>query len=548
MERESMEFDVLIVGGGPSGLAAAIRIKQLAAERNHDVSVCLIEKGAEIGAHTLSGTVLDIKSLEELFPDWKERGAPIKTHAVEDRVLYLTETKSYAFPLALMPDCFDNHGNYIVRMGEIVKWMGEQAEALGVEVYPGFAGADVLYDENGAVKGVVTGDMGILHDGTHGPNFQPGMELLAKYTLFAEGCRGHLAKRLEARYNLREGSDPQVFGIGIKELWEVPGNPYHNPGLIVHTAGWPLTNDVYGGSFMYHLDDNLIQTGFVVGLNYTNPFLSPFEEMQRYKTHPDIRKFLEGGKRLAYGARAIATGNIQSLPRLVFPGGALIGDNAGFLNAARIKGNHAAIKSGTLVAGATFDAVVANRQRDTLTAYPIAFRESWLYTELHKTRNFKPMMKKSFWVGSMLFGMDQKLFFGKAPWTMHNHSDHDKLKPAAECQKIDYPKPDGALTFDRLSSVFLSNTNHEEDQPCHLQLKNPEAAVSINLEVYDSPEQRYCPAGVYEIVNDGENGRPRLQINSSNCLHCKTCDIKDPTQNIEWVTPQGGEGPIYQGM
>ncbi|MDR2924385.1 MAG: electron transfer flavoprotein-ubiquinone oxidoreductase [Azoarcus sp.] len=548
MERESMEFDVLIVGGGPSGLAAAIRLKQLAAERNHDISVCLIEKGAEIGAHTMAGTVLDVKPLTELIPDWKERGAPIKTAAKEDKVLFLTETKAYAFPPAFTPDCFHNHGNYIVRLGEVVKWLGEQAEALGVEVYPGFAGADVLYDENGAVKGVVTGDMGVLRDGSQGPNFQPGMELLAKYTFFAEGCRGHLGKRLEARYSLREGVDPQTYGLGVKEIWEVPGNPHHSPGLIIHTAGWPLTNDVYGGSFMYHLDDNLIQTGFVVGLNYANPFLSPFEEMQRYKTHPEVRKYLEGGKRIAYGARTIATGNLQSLPRLVFPGGALIGDDAGFLNAARVKGAHAAIKSGSLAADAVFDALVAGRQRDTLTAFPIAFRESWLYAELHKTRNFKPLMKKSFWIGSTLFGMDQKVFFGKAPWTLSNHCDYDKLKPAAECQKIDYPKPDGVLTFDRLSSVYLSNANHAEDQPCHLRLNNPEVAISVNLEVYDSPEQRYCPAGVYEIVNDGENGKPRLQINAQNCLHCKTCDIKDPTQNIDWVTPQGGEGPIYQGL
>jgi electron-transferring-flavoprotein dehydrogenase len=547
MERESMEFDVLIVGGGPAGLAAAIRLKQLATERNHEVSVCVIEKGAEIGAHILSGAVIDPRSIAELFSDWKERGAPLITEATEDQVLYLTETRSYAFPLKALPDCFDNHGNYIVRVGNVAKWLGEQAEALGVEVYPGFAGADVLYDENGAVKGVVTGDMGVNREGQPGPNFQPGMELIAKYTFFAEGCRGHLGKRLEARYNLREGVDPQTFGLGTKELWEVPA-ANHRPGLVVHTAGWPLTSDVYGGAFLYHLEENLIEIGFVVGLNYSNPFLSPFEEMQRHKTHPAVRKYLEGGKRLAYGARTIATGNIQSLPRLIFPGGALIGDDAGFLNAARIKGVHAAIKSATLAAEAAFDALVAGRQRDALTAFPVAFRESWLYTELFKTRNFKPFMKMSFWLGSTLFGMDQKLFFGKAPWTLHNHSDHDKLKPAAECQKIDYPKPDGVLTFDRLSSVFLSNVNHEEDQPCHLKLKDPEVALTINLEVYDSPEQRYCPAGVYEIVRDGENAKPRLQINSQNCLHCKTCDIKDPTQNIDWVTPQGGEGPIYQGM
>lgn len=547
MERESMEFDVLIVGGGPAGLGAAIRLKQLAAEHNREVSVCLIEKGAEIGAHTLSGAVIDPRSIAELFPDWKERGAPLITPATEDRVMYLTETKSYVFPHAVLPDCFDNEGNYIVRMGNVTKWLGEQAEALGVEVYPGFAGVDVLYDENGAVRGVLTGDMGVNRDGAQGPNYQPGMELIARYTFFAEGCRGHLGKRLEAKFNLREGIDPQTYGVGIKELWEVPVANYR-PGLVVHTAGWPLTSDVYGGAFLYHLEENLIELGFVVGLNYSNPYLSPFEEMQRHKTHPEIRKFLEGGKRLAYGARAIATGNIQSLPRLVFPGGALIGDDAGFLNAARIKGNHTAIKSGALAAEAAFDALVADRQRDTLTAFPVAFRDSWLYTELHKTRNFKPLMKKSFWVGSAMFGADQKLFFGKAPWTLHNHSDHDKLKPAADCQKIEYPKPDGTLTFDRLSSVFLSNTNHEEDQPCHLRLKDPEVAIAINLEVYDSPEQRYCPAGVYEIVRDGEGDKPRLQINSQNCLHCKTCDIKDPTQNIDWVTPQGGEGPIYQGM
>jgi electron-transferring-flavoprotein dehydrogenase len=547
MERESMEFDVLVVGGGPAGLAAAIRLKQLAAERSQEVSVCLIDKASEIGAHILSGAVMDTRSLTELFPDWKERGAPLKTEVVKDQVMFLTESQGYIFPNLALPDNFDNHGNYIVRVGNVSKWLGEQAEALGVEIYPGFAGADVLYDEAGAVKGVVTGDLGVSRDGTQGPNYQPGMELHAKYTFFAEGCRGHLGKRLEEKYQLREGIDPQTYGVGIKELWEVPA-ANHQPGLVVHSAGWPLTEDVYGGAFLYHLEDNLIEIGFVVGLNYTNPYLSPFEEMQRHKTHPEIRKFLEGGKRLAYGARAIATGNIQSLPRLAFPGGVLLGCDAGFLNAARIKGVHAAMKSGMLAAEAAFDAIADGHQRDTLTAYPTAFENSWLYTELRKYRNFKPLMKKTFWLGSTLFAIDQKVFFGQAPWTLHNHSDHDKLKPAAECQKIDYPKPDGVLTFDRLSSVFLSNTNHEEDQPCHLHLKDPETPIAINLEVYDAPEQRYCPAGVYEIVRDGENNAPRLQINSQNCLHCKTCDIKDPTQNIDWVTPQGGEGPIYQGM
>ncbi|MCK2125773.1 electron transfer flavoprotein-ubiquinone oxidoreductase [Thauera aromatica] len=547
MERESMEFDVLIVGGGPAGLAAAIRLKQLAGQKGQEISVCLIEKAAEIGAHILSGAVMDPKALTELFPDWKERGAPLNTAVTEDKVLFLTETGARQAPNGLLPDCFINHGNYIVRLGNVVKWLGEQAEALGIEVYPGFAGAEVLYDGHGAVKGVATGDMGLNRDGTPGPHHQPGMELHAKYTLFAEGCRGHLGKQLEAKFKLRDGVDPQTYGIGIKELWEVkPEN--HRPGLVVHTAGWPMDNATYGGGFVYHLEDNLVAVGYVVGLNYSNPHLSPFEEMQRYKTHPEIRKYLEGGKRLAYGARAITAGGLQSLPRLVFPGGALVGDDAGFLNAARIKGSHAAIKSGMLAAEAAFEALAAERQHDALTAYPSSFRDSWLYTELHKTRNFKPYMKRGLWIGSLLFGIDQKLLMGKAPWTLHNSADHDKLKPAAECPKIDYPKPDGVLTFDRLSSVFLSNTNHEEEQPCHLQLKDASVPIAINLARYDAPEQRYCPAGVYEIVRDGEGGAPRLQINAQNCVHCKTCDIKDPTQNINWVVPQGGEGPIYQGM
>ena len=546
-ERESMEFDVLIVGGGPGGLAAAIKLKQLAAAKGQELSVCLIEKAAEIGAHILSGAVMDPQALTELIPDWKEKGAPLKTAVTEDRVLFLTESGARKTPNSLLPDCLENHGSYIVRLGNVVKWLGEQAEALGVEVYPGFAGAELLYDEAGAVKGVATGDMGLNRDGTPGPHHQPGMELHAKYTLFAEGCRGHLAKQLEAKFNLRDGADPQTYGIGIKELWEVKSEN-HRPGLVMHTAGWPMDNATYGGGFMYHLEDNLVAVGFVVGLAYTNPYLSPFEEMQRYKTHPEIRKYLDGGKRLAYGARALTAGGLQSLPRLIFPGGGLIGDDAGFLNAARIKGSHAAIKSGMLAAEAAFDALGQGRERDALTASPAAFRDSWLFTELHKARNFKPYMKKGLYLGSLLFGIDQIVFRGKAPWTLRNTADHTTLKLAAECEKIDYPKPDGVLTFDRLSSVFLSNTNHEEEQPCHLQLKNASTPIEINLARYDAPEQRYCPAGVYEIVRDDSGANPRLQINAQNCVHCKTCDIKDPTQNINWVVPQGGEGPIYQGM
>ena len=548
MQREAMEFDVVIVGGGPAGLASAIRLKQLAAEKGSEIGVCLIEKGSEIGAHILSGAVMDPRALDELLPNWKNDGAPLNAPVTADRFLILSETGATQVPNSLLPQCFHNEGNYVISLGNVCRWLGEQAEALGVEIYPGFAGAEVLFDENGAVKGVATGDMGRLHDGSEGPNFQPGMELHGKYTFFAEGCRGHLAKQLMERFNLNEGADPQTYGIGLKELWEIQPDK-HQTGLVIHSGGWPMEPDTYGGGFLYHLENNQIAIGFVVGLGYENPHLSPYEEFQRFKTHPEIRKFLEGGKRIAYGARALVAGGLQSLPKVTFPGGVLVGDDAGFLNAARIKGSHCAIKTGALAAEACFSALTAERQRDELTAYPEAFRQSWLYEELHRARNFKPWMSKGLKLGSLMFGIDQMLFRGKAPWTLHHTTpDHAKLKPAAECPTITYPKPDGVITFDRLSSVFLSSTNHEEDQPCHLQLKDAGVPISVNLAIYDAPEQRFCPAGVYEILRDENGANPRLQINAQNCVHCKTCDIKDPSQNINWVVPQGGEGPTYPNM
>ncbi|MBI4293222.1 MAG: electron transfer flavoprotein-ubiquinone oxidoreductase [Betaproteobacteria bacterium] len=546
MQREAMQYDVVVVGAGPAGLACAIRLKQLAAEHGRDLSVCVIEKGSEIGAHILSGAVMEPRALNELIPDWKSRGAPLNTPAGDDRFLFLTERKAYRLPT---PPQMNNHGNYIVSLGNVCRWLGKQAEELGVEIYPGFAAAEVLYHEEGqlrgVVKGVATGDMGVGRDGAKTDAWQPGIELHAKQTVFAEGCRGSLTKTLIARFKLRDGIDPQCYGIGIKELWEVDPAKHH-PGQVVHTTGWPMDSRTYGGSFLYHMENNQIAVGFVVGLDYENPYLSPFDEFQRFKLHPAIRPYFEGGRRIAYGARALAEGGFQSIPKLTFPGGMLVGDTAGFLNVPKIKGTHTAMKSGMAAAEAIFESLADESVRE-VTHYPELLRQSWVWDELFRVRNVRPSFHWGFWAGLVYSAIDTFVFLGKAPWTLHNHADHEALKRASDCAPIDYPKPDGKITFDRLSSVFLSSTNHEENQPCHLTLKDAKVPVAVNLALYAGPEQRFCPAGVYEFVKDTD-GSDRLQINAQNCVHCKTCDIKDPTQNINWVVPQGGEGPNYPNM
>ena len=548
MERESMEYDVVIVGAGPSGLAAAIRLKQLAQERDHDLSVCILEKGSEVGAHILSGAVVETRALDELIPDWKDKGAPLNTPVSKEKFLFLREQGSIGLPSFMLPPAMHNTGNYIISLGNLCRWLAEQAENLEVEIFPGFAAAEVLFTDDGAAKGVATGDMGIDKEGNQTDAFEPGIELHAKYTFLAEGCRGSLGKQIMAQFNLCEGVQPQTYGIGIKELWEVDPSK-HEQGLVVHTAGWPLGSKTYGGSFLYHLEDNQVSVGFVVGLDYQNPWMSPFNEFQRFKTHPRIRPTFDGGRRIAYGARALNEGGLQCLPKLVFPGGVLIGCEAGTLNMPKIKGTHTAMKSGMLAAEAAFTALKEGSMGgDELSAYPAAFNDSWVYQELKQARNVRPSFKWGLWGGTLYTGLDQTVLRGRAPWTLkHTHVDHETLKPAAAHEEIKYPAPDGKITFDRLSSVYLSGTNHEENQPCHLTLKDDAVPIEVNLKKYQAPEQRYCPAGVYEIVED-ENSQPMLQINAQNCVHCKTCDIKDPTQNINWVTPQGGGGPNYPNM
>ena len=548
MDRDVMEYDVVIVGAGPSGLAAAIRLRQLAEEAGREISVCILEKGSEVGAHILSGAVLETRALDELLPNWKDLGAPINTPVIKDYFMYLSRNRSFRFPI--VPPTMQNHGNYIISLGNLCRWLAKQAEGLGVEIYPGFAATEVLYNERGDVCGVATGDMGTGRDGAPTENYQPGIELRAKQTLLAEGCRGSLTKKLFDRFQLRQNADPQTFGIGLKELWEVPPES-HKAGTVIHTIGWPLDRNTYGGSFLYHLENNQIAVGFVVGLDYKNPHLDPFKEFQRFKEHPSIRPIFEDGKRISYGARALNEGGFQSIPKLTFPGGALIGCTAGFMNVPKIKGSHTAMKSGMLAAEGVFTLLAKSGSPSGKLEpmeYEKSLKKSWIWSELYRVRNIRPAFRWGLWP-ALLYGIiDTYLFKGRTPWTYRHSPDHESLKRASDCKPINYPKPDGKISFDRLSSVFLSNTNHEENQPVHLKLEDPDAPIVINLPKYAAPEQRYCPAGVYEILCEDDGSNPRLQINAQNCVHCKTCDIKDPGQNIDWQPPEGGGGPNYPNM
>ena len=548
MDRDVMEYDVVIVGAGPSGLAAAIRLRQLAEEADREISVCILEKGSEVGAHILSGAVLETRALDELLPNWKDLGAPINTPVIKDYFAYLSQNRSFRFPI--VPPTMQNHGNYIISLGNLCRWLAKQAEGLGVEIYPGFAATEVLYNESGDVCGVVTGDMGTGRDGAPTENYQPGIELRAKQTLLAEGCRGSLTKKLFDRFQLRQNADPQTFGIGLKELWEVPPES-HKAGTVIHTIGWPLDRNTYGGSFLYHLENNQIAVGFVVGLDYKNPHLDPFKEFQRFKEHPSIRPIFEDGKRISFGARALNEGGFQSIPKLTFPGGALIGCTAGFMNVPKIKGSHTAMKSGMLAAEGVFTLLAKSGSPSGKLEpmeYEKSLKKSWIWSELYRVRNIRPAFRWGLWPALLYGVIDTYLFKGRTPWTYRHSPDHEALKRANDCKPINYPKPDGKISFDRLSSVFLSNTNHEENQPVHLKLEDPDAPIVINLPKYAAPEQRYCPAGVYEILCEDDGSNPRLQINAQNCVHCKTCDIKDPGQNIDWQPPEGGGGPNYPNM
>jgi electron-transferring-flavoprotein dehydrogenase len=549
-EREAMEYDVVIVGAGPSGLSAAIRLRQLAEESGQEISVCVLEKGSEVGTHILSGAVIESRALDELIPDWKDKGAPLNTPVKNEKFLYLTERGGLSVPVALLPSQMQNHGNYIVSLGNVTRWLGEQAEAMGVEIYPGFAASEVLFDDQDRVVGVATNELGVAADGSQKDSYTPSIELRAKYTIFSEGCRGSLSEQLVKKYGLRDAADPMTYGIGIKELWEVPAEQ-HNEGLVLHSSGWPMDDSTWGGSFMYHLENNQVYVGYVIGLDYKNPYLSPFDEFQRFKTHPKIRRYLEGGKRVSYGARALNEGGLQSLPKMQLPGGIITGCAAGTLNVPKIKGSHNAMKTGMLAAESIAEALQAGDEgQSILDSYQEKFDASWVKEELHKARNVRPAVAKfGMKLGTLYAGLDLKLLGGKAPWTFHHkHGDHETLKPKEQMREIQYPKPDGVVSFDKLSSVYLANVWHDEDQPCHLQLKDSRMPVEHNLEWYDAPEQRYCPANVYEIVRDSDGSNPRLQINFTNCVHCKTCDIKDPTQNIVWTTPEGGGGPNYPNM